>query len=182
MSVAAELAQELRTSDRAIRRAVNRGTIRARRPTPNRMEIPAQEREYLNDHWPVLQTLTAALRTEPSVQTAILFGSVARGDDTDASDVDLLVQLRPQTTVKPRELARRLHGAVGRKVHVVTVGQAAEEPQFLLDILKDARPIIDRGAQWQRLLRRRAALGRRARQLRAERNRIAAETWATLDG
>ena len=60
------------------------------------------------------------------VRRIALFGSVARGEDTSASDIDILVTLRPRDERPPlglfqwialeEELSRRL----GRKVELVT--------------------------------------------------------------
>ena len=47
--------------------------------------------------------LRRALRTEPNVRLAVLYGSLARGDEDAGSDLDLLVSLaedRPLAAVK----------------------------------------------------------------------------------
>lgn len=56
-----------------------------------------------------------------------VFGSVARGEENDASDVDLLVSLEPGRTLL--DLARleiRLESLIGRPVDVVTEGSLQE--------------------------------------------------------
>lgn len=56
-----------------------------------------------------------------------VFGSVARGEDDDRSDVDFLVNLEPGRTLL--ELARleiRLEQLLGRRVDVVTEGSLQE--------------------------------------------------------
>lgn len=50
-----------------------------------------------------------------------LFGSAARGDDSDASDVDFLVTLRPgRGLLDLTRLEVELEGLLGRRVDVVT--------------------------------------------------------------
>ena len=44
--------------------------------------------------WSLLSALRRALRTEPNVRLAVVYGSFARGDDVSDSDLDLLVSLR----------------------------------------------------------------------------------------
>lgn len=167
-------------SDRTVRRAVDRGLIRGHRSSPNKLEIPAEERRYLAEHWRLLQKLVNALRTEPSVQTAILHGSTARGDKDDTSDVDLVVVWRPGSRVSPLELVRRLERVVGREVDIISLDRAAGEPQFMLEVVRDGRPLVDRGGRWSRLRRERATLLREARKRRAQRNEAAAAVWAEL--
>src|SRR5438105_4437154 len=83
-----QLANELDTTDRTLRRAVQEGLVRSHRVSPRKLEMPISERTYLRQNWPVLRELRDALRTEPSVRAAILFGSYARGEQHEASDID----------------------------------------------------------------------------------------------
>lgn len=180
MSTALELAEELAVSDRTIRRAVDRELIRARRPSPNKLEIAPEERDYVVGHWSLLQDLVSALRTEPSVEAAILYGSTARGDDDESSDVDLLVALRPDTQLRPRDLRMRLESVVGRDVDVVALDQAVADPSHMLDVLRDGRPLVDRGGQWARLRRKRSAFAHEAVKRQSEGESAAAVAWAEL--
>jgi len=51
-----------------------------------------------------------------------LFGSVARGETTDSSDIDLLVEMEPGRSLLDRvALIQDLEDLLGRKVDVVTV-------------------------------------------------------------
>ena len=89
------------------------GVIRCERLGPRRQHVDEDERRYAVDHWPLLAKLRRALRTERNVRLAVVYGSVARGEDTPQSDVDVLVSLaedRPDVAVK---LAVRLEGALG---------------------------------------------------------------------
>jgi predicted nucleotidyltransferase len=125
--------------------------------------ITAEECRYAIDHWPLLSTLRRALRTEPNVRLAALYGSVARGEDTDASDVDLLVSLaedRPDAAVK---LAVRLERALGRKVDVARLNRVERNaPLLLLQALKEGRVVLDRDTQWPQLVVGRDQISRRA--------------------
>jgi uncharacterized protein len=50
-----------------------------------------------------------------------IFGSVARGEDSPDSDIDLLVHLDPGTTlIRHAALARELKSLLGREVQVVS--------------------------------------------------------------
>ena len=80
------------------RRAVVQDLLRAERPSPRTLEIPVKEREFLRRSWQLLSLLRKALRTEPTVALAVLFGSAARGEMHSESDVDVLVALRRALT------------------------------------------------------------------------------------
>lgn len=95
MSATLELADRLHVSDRTLRRAVARGLLRGVRSSPNKLAMTAAERDYAQSHWMLLGALVRVLRTEPGVQAAVLYGSVAKGLDRADSDVDLVVDLRP---------------------------------------------------------------------------------------
>src|SRR5919204_519467 len=90
MTVLDSLAAELGVSGRSLRRAVERGTIRAGRPSPRRMELSFAERHYVETHWKLLSNVVSWLRTRPNVRLAVVYGSVARGDDRPGSDFELL--------------------------------------------------------------------------------------------
>jgi predicted nucleotidyltransferase len=99
----AELARELDVDARTLRRAATDGTIHCDRVSARKQRVSEAERRYVTAHWPLLSALRRALRTEPNVRMAVLYGSMARGDDTRDSDVDLLVSLgadRPDAAVK----------------------------------------------------------------------------------
>ena len=69
-----------------------------------------------------------------------VFGSVARGEATPESDVDLLVDFRPDATMWDAvALWRKLRALLGYDVNVI-----AEEPpsdRFMQSALKDAIPL-----------------------------------------
>jgi len=166
------LADELRVSERTLRRAVNMTTLRARRPSPRRLQISATEKRYARRAWPLLASLRTALRTEGNVRLAALFGSAARGDDQPHSDVDLLVELRDSSLDRVADLSAKLEGVVGRRVDVVPIQTAEAVPGLLADAVAEGRVLVDRDERWGALRRRGTALLRRAQ--RDDRHRRAA--------
>jgi predicted nucleotidyltransferase len=167
-----ELAGDLGVHERTLRRAVGDGTIRAHRESPYKLELPVAERHYVRTHWATIGALRTALRTEPSVQCAVLFGSTARGDDAADSDLDVLVWMSDTTHAARHALARRLTARFGREVQVVDVRGARTQPSLLESILRDGRVLVDRGGHWPALAASATGLRRRVtreRRLLAER-------------
>jgi predicted nucleotidyltransferase len=181
---ASAVAAELGADERTIRRAVERGAIRARRPSPRRLTIDNHELRYLRARWRMLQQLQRALRTEPNVAAGILFGSVARGDDGPASDIDLLVELKRDTFADASRLEERLTEALGATVQVTRVSDAERAPGVLLEVLEDGRPLVDRSGTWRRLQRRRNSLRRAAAHREDQISKRLAETFGVeaVDG
>ncbi len=95
-------------------------------------------------HWHLLSGLVAALRTEANVRLAVLFGSVARGEGSAISDVDLLVVLRRDDHRAQASHQHRLEHAVDRRVQLVSLEQASDAPMLLADVLRDGRVLVDR--------------------------------------
>ena len=152
------MANEVGVSDRTLRRAINDGTIHAARPSARKLNLPLRERTYLRSHWRVLGALREALRTEPNVRLALLFGSIAAGEDTPTSDVDILVDLRDDSLQRVIDLATKLSGRLGRRVDLVRLRDADFDAPFLADVLKNARVLLDRDRAWPHLDRRRHRL------------------------
>jgi predicted nucleotidyltransferase len=170
----ANLASELDADERTLRRAVADGTIRCERLSPRRRRVSEDERRYAVGHWPLLAKLRQALRTERNVRLAVVYGSVARGEDTPQSDLDVLVSFaedRPDAAVK---LAVRLEGALGRRVDVARLDRVqGTAPLLLLRAVDDGRVILDRDGQWVQLRERRGEIARCARRAHAARRRRA---------
>jgi predicted nucleotidyltransferase len=147
-----QLAREVGVHERTLRRAAGSGLIHTRRPSPRRLSLPDSEAAWVRSHWPLVGQLLAVLRTEPNLQLAVLFGSVARGDDVQgASDVDLLVELRRSHAAALHALRRRLGERVGREVQLVPLQAARRDPHLLAEVLRDGRPLVDRGHVWSQL-------------------------------
>jgi predicted nucleotidyltransferase len=159
-----ELADSLQINERTLRRAWALGTLRGTRTTPYRLELPVGERIYLRHHWPTLGSLRGALRTEPGVSMAVVFGSVARGDDHADSDVDLLVALRDPGLHPRVALAERLRRRTGLTLEVVALEDALRRPSLMVEILRDGRVLVDRDGHWPELRAQSARVGAQARQ------------------
>lgn len=167
------VAREVGVNERTLRRAVNEGALRASRPSPRKLELPFSEERYLRQHWPLIAKLREALRTEHNVRFAMLFGSTARGEDTERSDVDVIAGLRDSSFDRALDLAVKLEGAIWKSVDVVRLEDAEDDPTFLAMALEDGRVLIDREGIWTPLRRREAALRRRGQKIDEERKRRA---------
>lgn len=169
-----ELARELGVDARTLRRAATDGTIRCERMSARRQRVDEDERLYAAGHWPLLSALRRALRTEPNVRLAVLYGSVARGDDTPDSDLDLLVSLdedRPDAAVK---LAVRLERTLSCEVDVARLNRIEETaPLLLLRAIDEGRVVLDRDGEWTGLKTRRSEIARRAGRAHEARRRRA---------
>lgn len=158
------LARQLEVPERTLRRAAAQGLIRGRRLSERRYKTTLREESYLRSHWGLLSGLRSALRTEPNVRLAVLFGSLAKGEGSESSDVDLLVVLRDDSAGAIAGLSGRLEERIGRDVQAVSVAEAQRSPALMLDALADGRVLVDRDGMWRRLL----ASERRWRRLAAE--------------
>jgi uncharacterized protein len=122
-----------------------------------------------------LSRLLEALRNQPNVRLAVLFGSVARGDETPESDLDLLVVLERDGLHERAAVADVLRAASGRRVQLVSIDQAEQSPLFLVDVLVHGRVLVDRDDEWERLCGRRPQIERRARE---EDRRLTELAWS----
>jgi predicted nucleotidyltransferase len=156
------LARHLDVPERTLRRAATEGLIRGRRTSARRYETSLREEVYLRRQWPLLRELRAALRTEPNVRLAVLFGSQATGRGSERSDVDVLVVLSDPSAARVAELAGRLERHVGRDVQVVRLQDAERSPSLMVDVLEHGRVLVDRDNIWPRLSSRTAMWRRRA--------------------
>jgi predicted nucleotidyltransferase len=161
MTELALLAEQVGVSERTLRRAVSEGTLRATRHTPRTLEMQLAERDYVRRKWTLLSSLRTALRTEPNVRFALLFGSAATGTDTQESDVDVLVDLRDASFERVVDLGTKLRELLGRHVDVVELHEAESEPAFLAQIVADGRVLVDREDLWLQLHGREVSLRRR---------------------
>lgn len=155
------LAQTLEIPERTLRRAADEGLIRGERTSPRRFRTTLREEDYLRRHWPLLRELRAALRTEPSVRLAVLFGSAARGDGHSRSDVDVLVDMAGDVA-QLADVSGRLSHRTGRDVQLVRLPDARRSPALMAAVLEEGRVLVDREAQWSALRGEAARWRRRA--------------------
>jgi len=181
LSALPSIAAELGAGERTLRRAAARGTVHCRRPTSRGLELAPGEIAYLRAHWDLLSALTGALRTEPNVRLAVLYGSTARGDERRDSDVDVLVEFRDDATGSTSALARRLERAVGRPVDVARLSRVRKEaPLLLVQVLDEGRVLVDREGCWEHLRRARKSVARAARRQVRRRRQEAADSLERL--
>lgn len=167
------LAGQVGASERTLRRAVGEGTIRGTRRSARRLVLSASEKDYVLRRWQLLASLRRTLRTEANVRFALLFGSAARGDDSEESDVDLIVEMRDSSLVRIVDLELKLEELLGRRVDVLTLEDAGSNPVLLAEALKEGRAIVDREDRWAQLSSEAAAMDRRAQRHLRERGRRA---------
>jgi predicted nucleotidyltransferase len=164
------LADEVGVSERTMRRAVASEVIRAPRSGGGGIALSDAEEAWVRRHWHLVNALRAAMRTEPNVELAVLFGSVARGDDiAGISDVDLLIGLRRPAAGALEQLRVRLDRRLAVAVQLVPVDGAQRNPRLLSEILRDGRPLVDRASAWTRLRAKGEAVKVQAERQRGER-------------
>lgn len=93
-------------------------------------------------------TASKILRRYP-VKRAALFGSGARGDMTEKSDIDMLVEFLPGrggVNLEYFGLQLDLEEALGRRVDLLTFGSFERDakPRFKENVMRDVRVIYER--------------------------------------
>ena len=172
------LAAAVQTSERTLRRAADRGTIRVLRKSPRRALVPSSEYEYVCRRWPLIRDLVQELRTLPDVRLAVVFGSVARGDDSAESDLDVLVQLRNDGVHERAQVAEGLEASSNRAVQLVVLEDALAAPSLLADVLRDGRVLVDRDGEWRKLKRRETEIRDLAEQADEQ---LTKDAWSALE-
>lgn len=163
MGAIQRLAIDLGVDERTLRRAVSQGTLRGRRVGPRRLRLAQGERSYLLDHWRLLSELRRALRTERQVRLAVLYGSVARGEEDAGSDLDLLMSFADNGASGGSQLAIRLERATGRTIDLADLAWVdSDAPLLMSRVLDEGRVLVDREGLWPRLWGRRRAIDARA--------------------
>lgn len=145
------LARHLEVPERTLRRAAAQGLLHGERLSERRFKTTLREEAYLRGHWPLLSALRGALRTEPNVRLAVLFGSFATGEETEGSDLDLLVALGDASAAAVAALSARLGDRIGRDVQLVRLQEAERSPALMVDVLVRGRVLVDRDQLWRSL-------------------------------
>jgi predicted nucleotidyltransferase len=145
------LAHDLSIPERTLRRAAREGLLHGERLGPRRFRTTLREESYLRSRWQTLKALREALRTEPNVRFAVLFGSFATGSEHARSDIDLVVELADRSVGRLADLAGRLSSRVGRDVQPVRLSDAEDSPALMLDVTARGRVLVDREQVWPKL-------------------------------
>ncbi len=94
---------------------------------------------------PAIEAMRRALSRIPGVRNVVLFGSLARGQGREGSDMDLLVDCSPRAQAAVREAMwpiREKYGVWGTPVFVSYRDLGRSDRQFLESIVRDGRPLI----------------------------------------
>jgi len=101
----------------------------------------------------VIETLRAASSNEPGIELLVLFGSVARGEDHPASDVDLLLD---GPSARDVDALTRLRGSLsedlGRSIGLLTLSEGMHVAPVLAGALRDGIVVTDRCDRWASVL------------------------------
>jgi predicted nucleotidyltransferase/DNA-binding XRE family transcriptional regulator len=73
----------------------------------------------------------------PQVQCAYLFGSYARGEATETSDVDILVVLNDHMGLEFFTIKSELEEKLSKKVDLVSLDEVSNNEEFIARILKE---------------------------------------------
>lgn len=96
----------------------------------------------LEDIQATLRAQMPALRERYHVETLGIFGSYVRGEQTEESDVDLLVTFsQTPDLLEFVDLADDLEQALGRKVDLVTRGALKRRRRLASYILREVQPV-----------------------------------------
>jgi len=100
-----------------------------------------------------LSLIDDALRSHPDIQLAIVFGSVAVGEQRSESDVDVAVDIgRPLTAPEKTALVEEIAEKTGRPVDLVDLSTAGEP--LLGQILKRGLRIVGSKVRYANLIRK----------------------------
>jgi predicted nucleotidyltransferase len=83
-----------------------------------------------------------ALAARNGASNVRVFGSVARGQASDSSDLDLLVRFEPDRTLMDHGmLVEELQQLLNVKVDIVSEGALRGDDRFAREVLKEAVPL-----------------------------------------
>lgn len=107
----------------------------------------------------------------------MIYGSLARGDEDDDSDFDLLISFASGRSPGDSDVADRVAEIVNRRVDLAELRRVESGAPLLLDrVLDEGRVLVDRDGYWAELQQRRVAIRARAR--RAYRRQLAGASLA----
>jgi predicted nucleotidyltransferase len=129
----------------------------------------------------LLAGIRRVLRTQRGVRLAVLYGSVARGDEDESSDLDLLVSLSNERLSAGVDLTTHLRQITARRIDIAYLGRVEDKaPLLLARVLDDGRVLADRDGQWAALRARRQAIRLRARRSHRRQMALAAQAIEEL--
>lgn len=90
----------------------------------------------------IVETITRCLHARSSVRLAVLFGSFARGDQRDDSDIDLGVRFSAGAEEDRDGLEIELGRVTGHAVDLILLDEAP--PLLRFEIARDGVPVVQR--------------------------------------
>ena len=84
----------------------------------------------------ILRTFKRENAEKYGIESMALFGSAARGEQNENSDVDLLIKFKSPSLYLYSELSNALESILGRRVDIVSAS-ARKRPGFIEEISKD---------------------------------------------
>ena len=93
-------------------------------------------KDYVLNHKIIKKRCEGIFAKYPEVKCAYLYGSYARGEATEESDVDILV-VCPPMGLKFYKMANELRDALGKDVDLQTHRQIGDDTFFLEQLLKE---------------------------------------------
>lgn len=145
-----DLAEILGLPLRTVQRAAADGLIHSERDGRRRL-VTSLEESYLQQNWDFLRGFRDALRTEPLVRLAVLFGVAAKGHEAQLSAIDLLVDLNESDEALLAEAVARVEARVGLTVRPTSLRAAGATPSLMAEVLRDGRVLVDRDGEWASL-------------------------------
>ena len=128
-------------------------------------DVSPHPRPRLRDE--IAHRLEATAAAHGDLHMMVLFGSVARGDEDEGSDVDLIIDGPLTEDLAARTLLRgRLIEQLGRSIDLLSVDEGRNAPGVLVGALRDGLVIKGRTGRWPGLLRDRARVEADAREER----------------
>lgn len=104
-------------------------------------------------NFPLKQTVTTALRLQPDIVLAILFGSVAEGKERADSDIDIAIDVGRTLAAKEKiSLISRLAEITGRPVDLIDLHTVGEP--LLGQILQHGERILGSDSRYADLIRK----------------------------
>lgn len=118
----AKLCEELGMSSSTAVNMFMRQMLRERAlPFAPRLQVPV--RDVIVEYDSVASAVAAAAKKRPAIETVVLFGSLARGEATEKSDIDLRVRLKEgerMGLIAMSSFADEIRAQTGRDVDVVS--------------------------------------------------------------